>query len=516
MWSRFSKRVFLLGGVAVLVAGVTVWKLFFSNSYTDEQLLIVHRQVYEQRVSISGDVVAAETSDLGFAQSGRIAHIYALVGERVKAGQRIAELENGELRALVLQKQAALQSAQANLLQLQEGTRPEEIAVTEAQIMSDQSALLQANQGVVNAIQNAYTVSDDAVRNKLDQLFINPTTPNIDVVFTSTQSQLTTTMKAGRSNLQGILERWQTQTVTLSATQDLTSAQAAAQANLAAVMQVLTDANAALNAAVPSGAVTAATISSYIVTIATARANVNSALSTLTSAITTAKASAAQLAKDQKTLILQKSGSTAQSIAQAQAQVTAAQADVAAAQAQLTKTEVTAPFDGVLVRMDVKRGEIVSPNTSEISIQGDGVFEIETYIPEVNIAAVRVGDFASTTLDAYGPSVSFDARVIRIDPAKTDRDGVATYKTTLAFMRSDERIRSGMTASVVIQTAVIPQVFVIPSGAVFVQDGVHKVQVLEGKTVSTRTITIADTALGNVPVLSGLTDGEQVILNPRY
>ncbi len=516
MWSRFPKRTFFVGAAGVLVVGLVVWKLFFSNSFTDAQLLTVHKQVYEQRVSISGDVVAAETSDLGFAQGGRIAHIYALVGERVKAGQRIAEIENGELHALVLQKQAALQSAQANLSQLQEGTRPEEIAVTEAQIMSDQSALLQANQGVVNAIQNAYTVSDDAVHNKLDQLFINPTASNIDVIFTSTQSQLTTTMKSGRGSLEGVLQRWQTQTAAVSATQDLTSAQAAAQANLAAVMQVLADANTALNTAIPSGSITAATIGAFIVTIATARANVNSALSTLTSAVASAKANAAQLAKDQKTLVLQKSGSTVQSIAQAQAQVTAAQADVAAAQAQLTKTEVVAPFDGVLVRMDVKRGEIVSPNTSEISIQGDGVFEIETYVPEVNIAAVRVGDFASTTLDAYGPTVSFDAQVIRIDPAKTDRDGVATYKTTLAFLRSDERIRSGMTASVTIQTAVIPQVYVIPSGAVFIQDGVHKVQVLEGKSIITRTVTISDTSLGNVPVLSGLTDNEQVILNPRY
>lgn len=516
MWSRLSKRTFFVGAAVVLVVGLVVWKLFFSNTFSDAQLLTVHTQVYEQRVSISGDVVAAETSNLGFAQGGRVAHIYALVGERVKAGQRIAEIENGELRALVLQKQAALQSAQANLSQLEEGARPEEIAVTEAQIMSDQSALLQANQGVVNAIQNAYTVSDDAVHNKLDQLFINPAASNIDVVFTSTQSQLATTMKSGRSSLEGVLQRWQTQTTTLFAAQDLTGAQAAAQANLAAVMQVLTDANTALNSAIPSGSITAATISAFIVTIATARANVNSALSTLTSAVANAKANAAQLAKDQKTLALQKSGSTAQSIAQAQAAVAAAEADIAAAQAQLTKTTIAAPFDGVLVRMDVKRGEIVSPNTSEISIQGDGVFELETYIPEVNIAAVRVGDFASTTLDAYGPSVSFDAQVIRIDPAKTERDGVATYKTILAFMKSDERIRSGMTANVSIQTAVMPQVFVIPSGAVFLQEGVHKVQVLEGKTVVTRTVTIADTTLGNVPVLSGLTDGEQVILNPRY
>ncbi len=507
-----SKRTVVVGVVVVLVALGAAWKLFFSTDTSELELLVVHPQTYTERMLVSGDVVAAESSDLGFAQSGRIAHIYALVGEKVRAGQHIAEVENGDLRALLQQKQAALQSAQANLSLLQEGTRPEEIAVTQAQIGSDTSALAQANQTVVNAIQNAYTVSDDAVHNKADQLFTNPTLPSIDLTFPATQSQLAATLKNDRTTLEPVLKRWQTQAQTLSATQDLSSAQSDAQSALATVMNLLTDANMVLNGA--TGSVAAGTLSSYVTTIATARTNVNTAISTLTSAIAAAKAAAAQLAKDQKTLALQQAGSTPQAIAQAQATVVAAQADMASAAAQLAKTQITAPFDGTITRMDGKRGEIVSPNTSEISLQGDGIFEIESYIPEVNIAAVQVGDLASTTLDAYGPTTSFDARVIRIDPAKTERDGVTTYKTTLVFLKSDDRIRSGMTASVSIQTAVIPSVFVVPGGAVFEKDGQRFVQVLQNKKVVTRPVVTSTSSLGNVAVLSGLSDGDQVILTP--
>ncbi|MDQ5955395.1 MAG: hypothetical protein QG621_398 [Patescibacteria group bacterium] len=516
MWSRFSWRMLFAGAVVLLAVGILGWKEFFGVDISDLEVVVVHPQEYVQHVAISGDVVAAQTSDLGFAQSGRIAHVYALVGERVRAGQRIAEIDNNDLRAQLLQKQAALESAQANLSQLQEGTRPEEIAVTRAQIASDQSALQQANQGVLNAIQTAYTVSDDAVRNKLDQVFLNPTTANIDLVFVTTQSELSNTLKTSRITTERMLERWQEEIGSLSASQDLAVIEAHAQTNLAAVMQLLTNANAALNTAVASGATSVSTIASYVATVATARSNINSATASLSSAIATAQASAAQLAKDQKTLALQLAGSTPQAIAQAQANVAAARADVAAMEAQIAKTQIIAPFDGVITRMDVRRGEIVSPNTPEISLQGEGVFEIETYIPELSIAAVQVGDFASTTLDAYGADVSFDAQVLRIDPAKTERDGVATYKTTLVFLSRDERIRSGMTANVAIQTTRIPQAMVIPSGAVFTQNGVSAVQILEGKTVRTREVTIAGAALGNVAVLSGLKEGDQVVLSPHY
>lgn len=504
-----------VGAIVLLAAGVLGWKEFFSVDISELELLVVHPQVYVQQVAISGDVVAAQTADLGFAQSGRIAHVYALVGERVRAGQRIAEIDNNDVRAQLLQKQAALQSAQANLSQLQEGTRPEEIAVTKAQVASDESALWQANQGVIDAIQTAYTVSDDAVHNKLDQIFVNPTNVNIDLVFVTTQSELSNTLRAGRIAAEHMLERWQEVTTTLGASQDLSAVEITTQTNLATVMQLLTNANAALNAAVPSGATSASTIASYVTAIATARSSINSAKATLSSAIATAQASAAQLAKDQKTLVLQQAGSTSQTVAQAQAAVAAARADVAAMEAQIAKTQITAPFDGVITRMDVKRGEIVSPNTPEISLQGDGVFEIETYIPEVNIAAVQVGDFASTTLDAYGDA-SFDAQVLQIDPAKTQRDGVATYKTTLVFLSHDERIRSGMTANVSIQTTRIPQAMVIPSGAVFMQNGASFVQILEGKSIRTREVTIAGTSLGNVAVLSGLAEGDRVVLSPKY
>ena len=146
---------------------------------------------------------------------------------------------------------------------------------------------------------------------------------------------------------------------------------------------------------------------------------------------------------------------------------------------------------------------------------GTGVFLIESYVPEVNIALIKIGDEAKVTLDAYGENILFYAKVISIDPAETIRDGISTYKVQMQFKENDERIKSGMTANVSITIFNKPNVIVIPAGVIFEQDGKKFVQVKTDKGISDREVTLGDvSALGQVEVMSGLEDGETVLLNP--
>src|SRR3989338_692702 len=109
---------------------------------------------FREEVSVSGTVIAARDADLGFAANGRIAGVYARVGQHVAAGTILAQTENGDLAA-------ALREAEADLASLQAGTRPEELAVASAADTSAQAEL-------VDSIQSAYTTSDDAIHNKVD------------------------------------------------------------------------------------------------------------------------------------------------------------------------------------------------------------------------------------------------------------------------------------------------------------------------------------------------------------
>lgn len=483
-------------GLALLVLG---GYFYFGQGSSLGSTFTVTSGDFIQKVSVSGTVVAAKDVDLGFAANGRIAGTYAKVGQRVRLGTVLAETENGDLSAELLKKRSALGEATANLASLVSGTRPEEIAVASASVTNAKSAL-------VDAIRSAYTTSDDAVRNKADSFFTNPRTdPKLSFILSN--SNLKNVVESERTVVESSLLKWALLVATLTS-ENSEDAAKQAQSYLAQVTTLLADSNSALNQGIPDSTTSASTLSSYMTTLATARTSVNSAASALTTAITT-------LDSAERNLILKQAGSTGEAIDAQTSVVAVAEADVKNALSALAKTYVVAPFGGVVTRMDAKVGEVVSPTTPLISMQSDGIFQIETYIPEVAIAGVAVGNSSTTTLDAYGLSVEFPATVVAVDPAETLRDGVPTYKTTLAFIKPDPRIRSGMTANVIIETGVLQNAIVIPSGAIVQNDGVSYVSVVKNNTVESRIITTGPSpALGQAYVLSGLSEGDVILLTP--
>ena len=78
---------------------------------------------------------------------GRITQILAKEGDRVQQGQPIIALQSDDAQALLQQRQAALQQAQANLALLNAGTRPEQVAQARATLAQAQAKLRDAQSG---------------------------------------------------------------------------------------------------------------------------------------------------------------------------------------------------------------------------------------------------------------------------------------------------------------------------------------------------------------------------------
>lgn len=512
--ARITRNQLLIGGIALaLLLG---WLLFFRGGGGTMETLVATPGAFLQQVSVSGKVVPAQDADLGFAQSGRVTGVYVKTGDRVGAGTLIAQVENGDLRANVLQKQAALETQEAKLDSLRQGTRPEELAVTESTVASDEIALAQANQALLNAIHNAYTVSDDAVRNTLDLFVNNPRSSNPQLVFQVSNAQFENAVESGRTAVEPMLMAWQADNAQLVADLDMTAVAATAHKNLDTVSALLADANGALNHAITNPSVSQTNINGWIADVGSARKALDTAASSLTTNQTSRKSAAATLDKDRKTLTLQRAGATLPDIAAQEAQVKAAQAELENARSQLEKTIIRAPFGAVVSRMELKVGEIVSASDEpKVSVASGGLFQIESFVPEVNIAQIKLENRAEVTLDAYGELVVFNASVISIDPAETLRDGVSTYKVALQFAEADARIRSGMTANIRITTAEKNTVISIPQGVVTARDGMTYVRVLEGERVIEREVSTGQvSSLGTIEVLSGLSEGDVVVLSP--
>ncbi|MCW2410362.1 MULTISPECIES: HlyD family efflux transporter periplasmic adaptor subunit [unclassified Sphingobium] len=90
-------------------------------------------------LTLYGNVDIREV-DLGFRVGGRIAQIPVEEGQRVKQGMLLAELDRASIDSAVAQSDARVAQARAELIKLQRGSRPEDVAQAQARFAAAQAA----------------------------------------------------------------------------------------------------------------------------------------------------------------------------------------------------------------------------------------------------------------------------------------------------------------------------------------------------------------------------------------
>lgn len=200
--------------------------------------------------------------------------------------------------------------------------------------------------------------------------------------------------------------------------------------------------------------------------------------------------------------------------------VTLSQAKVRQAEAalnninnQIENSMIKAPIDGQITKFDFEVGEQVVSGANAVSVLGESDFKIEVLISEADIAKVNKGDKSTITLDSFGDEIEFMGEVDFIEPAETEVQDVIYYKVIVKFDPGESKIKSGMTANVVIITEEKHDILVVPTRSVIDKNGDGRVvRILEGKNLKERKVT---TGLrgdeGVIEILSGLKEGEEVI-----
>ena len=473
--------------IVALVVIVSGYIFFARHTGSPYQFITVTRGSIEQTVSVTGNTTPTKSVSLGFQNTGTIAHLYYSLGDRVAAGAIIAELNTASLSAAFAQAQANLAVAQANLAGLTAGTRPEQLAIDQNAVMQDQIALR-------NVIMSAYAAADTAVHNTADQLFINPRTTNAALTVVVPDANLVNQIVQERSALEPVLANWNAENITA----------VQASENLTQITVFLNDLAAALAKTQPSANISATTLSSYASAIAAARTSVTAAASALTAAQSVLTAADGALA-------LAQAGPTPQAVAAGEAQVAVARASVASARAALENAEIVAPIGGTIIGLDAKVGQLATPGTPLVAIIGTGGFEVDVGVSETDIGKLTVADAASMTLDAL-PNETFTGKVFYIAPAQTNTQGVITYLIKISFDKPDARFKSGLTTNVTIESKRDDNVLILPQYAILQNDSGTFVEILSkgGATTSPVTLGIQDQK-GNVEVLRGVSEGEQVI-----
>jgi membrane fusion protein (multidrug efflux system) len=176
--------------------------------------------------------------------------------------------------------------------------------------------------------------------------------------------------------------------------------------------------------------------------------------------------------------------------------------------ARLRDRLIQAPFSGLLGFRQVSPGTMVSPNTQITSIDDISVIKLDFTIPESFIGAMSLGAKVHAKSVSF-PDRSFEGTVrtvgSRVDP-------VTRAITVRAHVENKDRaLRPGMLLTVEVVTAE-HQALVVPEGSVFQVQNRAYVYVVDGDVAHQREIEVGSRRFGVVEVLSGLEEGQQIVV----
>ena len=196
--------------------------------------------------------------------------------------------------------------------------------------------------------------------------------------------------------------------------------------------------------------------------------------------------------------------------------VALAQKSASEAQRQLNETIILTPFDGVVAKVSAEEGDTISPVNTIVHIVDPTAMELGIQLDEIDVPQVKPGQEAIVTIDAL-PDREFSGKVSNIFPLPNVVGGVVLYdiKITLDIPR-DAGVRVGMSASADVIIEKRTGVLLVPNRAV-TQDKQGKtiVKVKSGEQVTERPVITGVTDDVSTEIVSGLTEGETVVIESR-
>lgn len=494
--SYFIIAVVLLGSSVV---GFWIYQKYFKAK--DEKLLFfeVQRGDIQEIVKARGEVVPQKEFNLEFPFSGAVEQVFVKDGQSVKAGDALMrldtrdfEIEKDRLAAILSQKKAALDKLIA-------GATTEEIRVSEIKVDNANRAREDAEKALSDAIQIAFTYSDDAVRNKADQFFDNPSGFTPKLSFTYWNSQVQTDLESSRITIGSTLSNFKTLS---DQTDSVAERVATARQYISAVKTFLNKASFAVNSLTANASISQTTIDGWKTTVATARTNVNTGDTAVVAAEEKLRAAYSAFHLAESELALKKSPARDEDMLIARAQIQENESQIAAIDEKIRKSTMRSPVPAKVLKTYLERNEIFTTGKTAVSLSASG-YKIQSDISELDIGKVRDvnGNSVLIRFDAF-PGEDFKGKVVFIQPKEIIKDSDVYFRTEMFLDTPNEMIRAGMSSDVVIMLGFKKDVVKVQDIAVYKKDEKMFVKVLPKG---------AESLSGNlkeIQVETGISDGE--------
>lgn len=194
--------------------------------------------------------------------------------------------------------------------------------------------------------------------------------------------------------------------------------------------------------------------------------------------------------------------------------VLAAQAKVDAAQATVNMLSIIAPFDGEVLSVENRVGDVVTAGDLSVNVADLNHLYVEMQVDETDIASVKLGNEVTATLDAV-PDVTLTGKVTAINPVGEVISGLVKYsvRVDLDKVKDDIFLPLGTTANVVIQVQEPTATLAVPIAAIQNDDNGEYVWVLQNDGSTKRVDIVSGTIVGDLVAATGdLKEGDRLQL----
>jgi len=213
--------------------------------------------------------------------------------------------------------------------------------------------------------------------------------------------------------------------------------------------------------------------------------------------------------KYERAVDLQKQGFiSGQAKDEAENNLRVAEAALALTAARLAKTEIRAPFSGLIGLRSVSIGDYVKEGQDLVNLESVDPLKVDFRLPEIYLKQVQVGQTLQVSLDAL-PGRSYDGKVFAINPLVDAAGRAIVIRAQVG--NADTALRPGMFARVRLVTKDERDALVLPEQALVPQgEDQYVFRVVDGKAARTK-VEVGQRRDGRVEIVKGVAAGETIV-----